>query len=70
MDCVRTLIFVDVDGVLNVACRTEKGAVPLNAGNVDLAVQMRKMGRVNNTAEKIVTIFEHVLGHGEEGSFS
>ena len=70
MDGHRALVFVDVDGVLNVACRTPKGSVPLNAGNVDLAMDMRRVGRVNSTAERIAAISEHSLDHGEEGTFS
>ena len=69
MDGLRALVFVDVDGVLNVACRTPKGSVPLNAGNVDLAMDMRRVGRVNSTAERIAAISEHSLDHGEEGNF-
>lgn len=68
---LRTLIFVDVDGVLNVGVR-DPGHSPilLSSGNIGRASRLAKYQQVPDMAERIIAVCNRELGHGESGTYS
>lgn len=69
----EVLIFVDVDGVLNVGCRDPgRSPIPLEQGNVDVAESLLRGNPSSpcKCAERIIAVCKRPLEHGEDGTFS
>lgn len=66
---IGTLLFVDVDGVLNVGIDDSGVEVELSSENVRQALEMKKEAGAseapNDLAEKIVATYRHEIGHGD-----
>jgi len=74
MKGTKTLIFLDVDGVLNVSCKDPgRGALTLGVVNVRMAQQVRDRSHPKpglDTAERVLAVNSCELCDGEEGTFS
>eukprot|EP00929_Paragymnodinium_shiwhaense_P103086 TRINITY_DN66371_c0_g1_i1.p1 TRINITY_DN66371_c0_g1~~TRINITY_DN66371_c0_g1_i1.p1 ORF type:complete len:443 (+),score=67.45 TRINITY_DN66371_c0_g1_i1:65-1330(+) len=70
---VETIIFVDVDGVVNIGAADNRG-LPflLNEDNLQIAAQLRAAGAKTkgDCVERLLVCSQSLIGHGEEGSFS
>jgi len=70
---VDTLIFLDVDGVLNVGVNDEPNVpIAFTSGNVQLASQMAAKAKTSNIhplAERILAVAARKLEHGENGTY-
>ena len=65
-----TIIFVDVDGVLNVAVADPgKSNLSLDPKNVMMALKTMRKTTACKSAQRIVAAYYHDLDHGEAGSF-
>jgi len=72
---VETVIFVDVDGVLNVGARDHQGPSPILLNDLNLRCSKRlwsqRQGRPDRACvETVVSISQRCLDHGEQGTYS
>mmetsp|Transcript_47791 Transcript_47791/g.134964 ORF Transcript_47791/g.134964 Transcript_47791/m.134964 type:complete len:280 (+) Transcript_47791:63-902(+) len=71
---IETILFVDVDGVLNVGIEDPgKKSVSFNDVNVQKALRMRGASQdvaVPDMVEKILSIYEKEVGHGEGSTYA
>mmetsp|Transcript_64036 Transcript_64036/g.180276 ORF Transcript_64036/g.180276 Transcript_64036/m.180276 type:complete len:324 (-) Transcript_64036:13-984(-) len=68
-ESIGTLLFVDVDGVLNVGIEDSGAMVELSSANVRQALEMKKNAGAsearNDLAEKVIATYNHEIGHGD-----
>jgi len=70
---VDTLIFLDVDGVLNVGVHDGPNVpISFTSANLQLAVQMAsaaKTSDIHPVAERVLAVAARKVGHGEDGTY-
>lgn len=70
----KTIIFVDVDGVLNVGARDSGGPLLINTGNINAAREVASAEDVqsNDTivADKLLAVSNHPAGNRERGTLA
>jgi len=74
-DDLHTVIYLDVDGVLNVTARDGRAALLFSEKNLQFArMQAKGWGflrpTVKDTVERLISIAKHKLGHGEGGTYA
>lgn len=69
----KTVVFVDVDGVLNVGARDDTEPLLINDEGIEDATKLwgrRKTHPMRDTIDKLVSISKRELGHGEEATYA
>jgi len=70
---IDTLIFLDVDGVLNVGVHDGPNVpIAFTSANLQLAVQMEaasKTSDIHPVAERVLAVAARKVGHGEDGTY-